>query len=402
MRKDGRRIPALAECFIRLTIQPMSRVLWRPKLMSGERFLELEKPCFVYGNHSQNYDPFITNIFTHWNNSTAGVLTQEYFRTPFRAKAMNNIQLIPTKKHVPEPHIIRKIFEQIKLGRSFLIYPEGGRRWAGLPIPWIDSSAKIFTKLGVPVYPIITHGSYISWPRWAKYPRPARLRIEKCEPLHFDRKTPLDEALKRLKAPMDIDENIVDDDLKPKWAYRPADGIHRLLYRDPETGENGGVYTPDGTYVTNSAGTFKYKMLPDSTLLDEKTGDVYTTGQLYTTVSNLPIEADSQGVVVKEIVELHEEPKFPVLNPYGTAEITLHTEGVHIKSPDYNATYTLEDILYVGVERNSKLQLFLKDKMVQLNFTGGGSALQWQDTIQRMKRSEQDRISPSHAPTSVK
>ena len=75
-------------------------------------------------------------------------------------------------------------------------------------------------------------------------------------------KTPIDEVLAKLKAPIDFDENIVDDDIKPKWAYKPAAGIHRLLYRDPSTGENGGIYTPDGTMVVNKAGDIQIQNAP--------------------------------------------------------------------------------------------------------------------------------------------
>lgn len=386
MRKDGRRIPAFAEFVIRLSIQPFSRVMWRPKLISGQRFLDIEKPCFVYGNHSHIFDPFILNIFTHWNYSTAGVISHEFFRGKIMSWGMGGIDLIPTQKQVPEPHIIRKIYKYVQQDeRSFLIYPEGGRRWAGQPIPWIDSTAKIFVKMGVPIYPVFTHGSYVAWPRWADYPRPAKMKLELCEPIHFDRKTPIEEALAKLKAPMDIDENLVDDDIKPKWAYRPASGIHRLLYRDLESGINGGMQTTDGTYVTNDAGTIRYKMLPDSTLLDEKSGEVFTTGSLYNKVRTLPIEADKQGIIIQNQVVLHDEAKFPSLKGHGDAQITLRDDAVHIKGQDYDETVGLENILYMGTEKKTKVQLFTKEKMYQFTFNGDGSALQWQDTIKRMQ-----------------
>ncbi len=384
MREDGRRVPALAECVIRLTIQPFSKLMWRPKLVNGKRAL-LNKPCFVYGNHSHNYDPFIFNIFTPWMDSTTGVLTKEYFRNKFMYKSLNNIELYPTRKHVPEPHLIRNIYKQINLNRSFLIYPEGGRRWAGQPIPWIESTAKIFAKFGLPVYPIITEGSYVSWPRWAKYPRPARMRITLGEPMVFDRKMPTEEVLAKLKAPIDFDETIVPEELKPKWAFRPAVGIHRLLYRDPDTGENNGIYTPDGTYVENRAGTLRYKMQPDSTLLDEKTGEVVTTATLYNQVKALPLTGNADGIIIESNVDLFEEPEFPELIPHGKGNVKLYADRVSFKSDSFNADIPIEEVLYVGVERNYMLQIFFADKMLQMSFTGEGSALQWQDTLLRMK-----------------
>ncbi|MEM8488142.1 MAG: lysophospholipid acyltransferase family protein [Bacteroidota bacterium] len=391
MREDGRRVPALAECVIRMTFQPFSRLMWRPKLVNGGRFAPLEKPCFVYGNHSHNYDPFIFNMFTPWMDSTTGVLTKEYFRNKFMHDALLNVELYPTRKHVPEPHLIRNIYKQINLNRSFLIYPEGGRRWAGQPIPWIDSTAKIFAKFELPVYPIITEGSYISWPRWAKYPRPARMRITLGEPMRFNRKMPIEDVLAKLKAPIDFDETLMPDELKPKWAFRPAVGIHRLLYRDPDTGDNGAIFTPDGTYVENRAGTLRYKMLPDSTLLNEKTGKIVTTATLYNAVKALPLTTNKEGIIVEENVDLYEEPKFPELIPHGKGTLRLYPDRVWFKSDSIDTQIPIEEVLYVGVERNYMLQVFLADKMLQACFKGAGSALQWQDTLLRMKAEREDK-----------
>ena len=55
---------------------------------------------------------------------------------------MTEIGLIPTRKHVPEPHLIRKIYKKVENKEAIVIYPEGGRRWDGRPLPWIESTAK--------------------------------------------------------------------------------------------------------------------------------------------------------------------------------------------------------------------------------------------------------------------
>ena len=387
MRHDRQQKPALIEYIFRLGFFPMFRRFWKPKLIGGS-YLPIERPCFVYGNHSNNFDPFILNMFTRWGDSTAGVLTQEYFRSPIMRHFMTSIRLLPTRKHLPDPHLIRKLYQKIDRKESILIYPEGGRRWSGRPTPWIESTAKIFIKSGIPIYPIVTHGSYVSWPRWATYPRPAKIRIEMLEPFVFERKAPFEEALRKLKAPLDFDESIVPDELKPRWAYKPAAGIHRLLYRDPETGQNGGIYTPDGTYVVNRADTLKYKMLPDSMLLNEQSGELITTSVLHDRVQSLPLEPDRDGAIIKNRVRLHVEDAFPNLDDFGDVEITLYSDAVVIKGADIERRIGLESIHLPGVERNSKLQLFTKDDMVQFTFGEEGSALQWQETIKRIKRNE--------------
>lgn len=382
-----KKILPVSEFTARTFIFPFFKLLWRPKLSSGERYLPLESPCFVYGNHSHNYDPFILNLFTPSGFGTTGVLTQEYFRGKLSGTIMRNLRLIPTRKHIPEPHLIRKLFKKIEKQERIVIYPEGGRRWDGRPLPWIESTAKIFVKSGIPIYPVSTLGSYIAWPRWAKYPRPAKMRITCHEPFQFERKAPFEEALAKLKAPIDFDESIVPDELKPKWAYRPADGIHRLLYRDPETGENGGIFTPDGTYVENRAGSLKLKMLPDSTLLDEKSGEVLTTPDLYARVKALPLEKNAGGALIENEVILHSEEAFPELTAHGTVRATLYEDAVHLKGGDVDWKISMADLFHAGIERSSKLQLFQKDRMLQLTFPfEGGSALHWQDVFYRLQK----------------
>jgi 1-acyl-sn-glycerol-3-phosphate acyltransferase len=376
------------ETAIRLGLLPFARRFCKLELVGEGRYIDIERPCFIYGNHSHNYDPFLLNHFIPWGESTRGVLTKEYFRGRLLNKILTDIELGPTRKHVPEPHLIRDIYRMIAAKYAILIYPEGGRRWDGRPAPWIESTAKVFVKSGIPVYPVITHGSYTAWPRWATYPRRARIRIEVKPPLQFDRKTPFEEALALLKAQIAIDETIVPEDLKPYFAYKPAQGIQRLIYRDPVSGANGGVYTPDGTYVVNAAGTFRYRMQKDSTLLDEKTGEVLTANIFYDQVRAMPLERDAGGAFIRNTVKMHTEEQFPRLDSHGKVEIALFPDEIRIKGASINMALALEDVLYSGIERNSRLQLSLAEEMIQFTFDGDGSALQWEETIQRIKAGE--------------
>lgn len=380
------------EWLLRRTILPYIRAMWRPELVDEENFPE--GPCFIYGNHAHNLDPFMLNLFTAWGNSTSGVLTMEHMRKGPLAYLLRGIGLLATRKAVPEPHLIRKIYQRLDEGRMVVIYPEGGRRWDGRPKPWVASTAKLFARCGVPVYPVITEGSYVAGPRWARFSRPARIRIRCLEPLHFPRKTPVEKVLPELAAAIDIDENIVPDDVKPRWAFRPADGIERLLYRDPATGQSGGIYTPDGTTVVNSAGTLHLKMCPDSTLLDERSGEVHTTGDLYERISNLPLTPQADGSLVRNQVDLHTETlgdlNAPLnLTPHGRVEAALFADSLRIHGLGTNLSIGLEDIRFTGIERNYKLQLTLDDRMIQLSFVQGGSALQWSDTLRRLMKIEE-------------
>jgi 1-acyl-sn-glycerol-3-phosphate acyltransferase len=373
----------MGEALLRSTAGFLTSRFWRVTVLDTPHF-PMPGPCFLYGNHANNFDPFLLNMPLPWGEATAGVLTQEFMRKGLVAWAFRGLGLLPTRKRVPEPHLIRALYRLLEQGRRILIYPEGGRRWAGRPMPWIEATAKLFARAGVPVYPIRTHGSYVAWPRWADYPRPARLRIEVLPPLQFAAGTPFAEALRQLQAPLDFDENRVPEAVRPRRAWRPAAGLHRLLYRDPDTGAFDALHTPDGTGVDNRAGTIRWRMRPDSTLHDERTGESYLTGDLYDRIRVLPLETHSDGALFSHQVEVHEERQFPHLRPCGVAEATLFPDAVRLTSLEGTQTIGLETIQYTGIERNFKLQLTLDDRMVQLAFRFGGSALGWEDTLQRL------------------
>ena len=151
---------------LRGTVGAFAKGLWRPRRVGPEPFPE--GPCFFYGNHSNMLDPFVLNAFTPWARPTAGVMTLERLRRGTAAWAFRRIGLLPTRKRIPEPPLIRAIYRLLDEGRQVVIYPEGGQRWDGRPMPWIEATAKLFIKARVPVYPVVTHGSYLGWPRWAR------------------------------------------------------------------------------------------------------------------------------------------------------------------------------------------------------------------------------------------
>ncbi len=359
------------------------RVYWRPFLAQNSEKMP-EGPCFIYGNHSNRWDPFVLNCFTPWIRPTAGVMTREFFRKPFLRWALGNLDLLPTRKRIAEPSLVRSVKALLDRGEKVVIYPEGGSRWAGQPEPWVETTAKIFIRFGYPVYPVLMHGSYTSWPRWATYPRPGRIRVEILPAINFDDGVGLPEALKKLRAPIRMDENVVEDALRPAWAYKPADGIHKLLYRDPVTATYQGLLTHDGTTVTNREGSLKLKMLPDSRLLNERTGEIRTTGDLYEQIRAVPFEPDRDGAYLHDMAEVSEETEFPRLSRLGLMSVRLTRHGVLVGHGRDRTEIRLEDVQAADIERNFKLQLTLADKMVQLAFTHSGSALAWLNALTQL------------------
>jgi 1-acyl-sn-glycerol-3-phosphate acyltransferase len=379
----------ISEAAIRSAIFPLVRGLWKSTTIRGRELL-LRGPCFLYGNHSNNLDPFLVNWDLPFGRCSSGVLTAEYMQGGPISAALKGIGLLSTRKRVPEPHLIRKIYGLLNDGRNVLIYPEGGRRWHGRPVRWIESTAKLFSRASVPVHPVVTHGSYVAWPRWADWPRPARIQVEVLDAVDFSSTESTDERVERLAKPISGDENLPLQAVRPTWAFRPADGIHRLLYRDPITGDNAGVYTPDGERIHNRAGTMRWRMLPDSRILDERTGDVLLTGDLYASIRDMPLQPGPMGHIVRNLVEYSEGPDLRTRRPCGQAYLSLFRDHVTIETGVGQESIDLSEILYQGVERNSKLQLTLANRILEFRFAADGSALQWEDAVFALRNGGSD------------
>ncbi|MFT5143091.1 MAG: 1-acyl-sn-glycerol-3-phosphate acyltransferase [Rhodothermales bacterium] len=374
----------MGEISIRSAMFPLVRGLWKTRVVAGLHYLNGE-PCFLYGNHSNNFDPFLVNWDVPLGHCSSGVLTAEFMQKGLIPAAFRSIGLLSTRKRVPEPHLVGRILRLLRAGRNVLIYPEGGRRWDGRPATWISSTAKLFSRTGVPVHPVITNGSYVAWPRWADWPRPARIEVTVLPAVDLSDISQTEEAVARLSAPIAQDENLPPPHLRPTWAFRPADGIERLLYRDPVTGEHGGLFTEDGHRISNAARTMRWRMLPDSRILDEESGEIHLTGDLYHRIRNLPLEPTSDGYLLHNHVTVLAGAGLGAMLDLGRGAVSLSRTHLRLKTLRMEETIGLEDVLYAGVERNYKLQITLRDRILELHFTSGGSALQWEDAFQILR-----------------
>ncbi|GMQ80694.1 MAG: hypothetical protein BMS9Abin05_0122 [Rhodothermia bacterium] len=322
------------------------------------------------------------NAFTAWGQGTAGVMTMEYMKDHPLARFFASVGILGTHKHVPEPQLIRRIYRLLDERRSIVIYPEGGRRWDGRPAPWIEATAKLFIRSGVPVYPIITHGSYVGWPRWARYPRPAHIELEILPALSFDKKAPFEESLSILKAPISSDENLVEEPLRPKSAFQPARGLEKLLYRDPESGLSGGVRAVEGNRIVSDSAVFDGRVLPDSRIRLDSTGEIVLTGDLYSRIRALPYDdrTDEPRIQVRSQIKgvIDDRPFVERSANFSLFASHLFIEG----SEKYHID--LENVRYVSTERNDKLALTLSNGSLSARFLHGGSVLQWFDELHRI------------------
>lgn len=367
------------ELAFRSTVIPFSMACWDLELVGASRLPE--GPCFIYGNHSNNYDPFIYNAFTQLGGCTTGIMTMEYLRSGPLAKLFTSVGIEGTQKRVPEPHLIRRIWKMADQKRRIVIFPEGGRRWSGRPIPWIESTAKLFMRMGIPVYPVRIHGSYVGWPRWAPWPRPAHIKVEICNPIDFSDQPSLAEGLKRLQKPIALDENIVADHIKPAWAYRPVVGVTRLLYRDPDTGEFGGLLESGARRLEQIHGERSWKMNPDSTMVDNLSGERVLTGDMYETIRSLPFDSSKERPILCDRADITVTPEAGSIKSFRGEPMSIYPDHIQIGRTTH---IPLENIMYTGLERSDRIWMITKGFRLRAVFSYGGSVLAWRDILNRL------------------
>lgn len=386
-QKNERGYSDKAFAFMRRTIIPVTKYLFNPRIINPEN-MPMTGPCFIYGNHANYFDPFMINVGMT-QEPTAGVMTRDQFHKTLPRIFMDSIGIVPTSKYVPEPGSIRSVLKMMDQNRMIVIFPEGGRRWDGKPKPLIETTLKLFWKMKIPVHPVQIHGSYLGWPRWADKIRKGSVELHFLDPLHASDFDDYETFANHCRELITFDEYNPPDEAMPQKCRKPASGIHRFLYRCPDTGVNGAVFSPDGEHVFSRTSDFRYRMNTASRLIapDES---VVSIMDLYEKINKMPMVFEDQQekiLLQKNGSFVNTLDKQQRLQPLGRGLAQLITDGLKIAVGSQKFYLTFDQIHYTSVEQNHKLTVTGTDQSIQFNLEGQ-SALQWQLYINRLKDGE--------------
>lgn len=370
--------------FMRKTIIPATDCLFRPRMVNPEN-MPLTGPCFIYGNHSNYFDPFMLNMKLQ-NEPTAGVMTRDQFHKTIPRLFMDSIGIVPTSKYVPEPGVIRQVLKMIDQQRMIVIFPEGGRRWDGRPKPLIEATLKLFWKMGIPIHPVRIHGSYLSWPRWARVPRQSSVDVHWLNPLHASDFPDFETFSETCKQAIRFNEYDAPSSVIPTRGWSLSSGIERLLYRCPETGVSDSIYSWGGDRFSSRTGSLNYRMDLAGRLHDTH-GEVHSLIDLYDRMRALPMDRAPEGHLLEEV-----QSTFYTLGrsnervTLGEGAIWLYPDGIRYRFGSTRKEIDLENLYTVSVEQARKISLTTPDGTLQFTLTG--SALQWQHYIRRLQKGE--------------
>lgn len=384
--KNDRGISDFTFPIIRKLIIPTARYLFSP-IVTNPHNIPTTGPCFIFGNHANYFDPFFINL-DMTEEPTAGVMTRDQFHKPLPRIFMDSIGIVPTSKYVPEPGIVRSVIKMIDQRRMIVIFPEGGRRWSGKPKPLIETTLKLFWKMNIPVHPVQIHGSYLSWPRWADRPRKSTIDVRWLDPLNASDFSNYQTFADTCRDLIEFDEYNPPDSVKIHSCSKPAGGIDRFLYRCPDTGETGAVYSPDGNHVYSHTSSLSYRMNLQSRLIDSH-GVPHSIVNMFKAISRMPMVMDRNSVLLTNSgCRLNEINSNHELIKKGPGFAELMPDSLLLSVGSEKTRLPIEDILYMSVEQNHKVTITAESGIHQVELRHA-SALQWKNYIMRLKEGEQ-------------
>jgi len=300
---------------------------------------------------------------------------------------MDSIGIVPTSKYVPEPGIIRSVMKMIDQNRMIVIFPEGGRRWDGKPKSLIETTLKLFWKMGIPVHPVQIHGSYLGWPRWADRFRKCSMELRFMEPLHASDFDNYDDFAQTCRDQIDFDEYYPPAEVHPPFSKKPAAGVERFLYRCPDTGKNGAVFSPDGEHIYSRFSSMHYRMNASTRLIDNN-GTEYSLIDLFEKINGMPMTLLGEEMILEkqgaELFKIDENHKLLTL---GRSLTQLYDNRLDINCGSDSYSLPIGDIRYTSIEQNHKLTVTTTEVTFQIDLEGQ-SALQWQRYIRRLQAGE--------------
>jgi len=218
----------------RAVAKPVINARYNVKLL--EPLAKADSPVLILGNHPSNLDPFIAGVYTP--NKKMRILSSNfYFRIPVAGKFLNSLGAIPKQQFSSDIRSMKAMLQAVANGYSLLIFPEGRRSICGEYVEFSDAIAKFAKKLSIPVWASLSHGSYMSWPRWAKKSRRGKITTDiKCI-LSADevKNLSVDEIYTRIKEGLYYNDYEWNRSANVKFRNRKvAEGIENILYMCPK------------------------------------------------------------------------------------------------------------------------------------------------------------------------
>lgn len=151
--------------------------------VTGASNVPVGQPCIFMSNHQSNFD--IPVLLAHLKFQFRWLAKAELFKIPIFGRGMRGAGYISIDRSDRRSAFrsLAKAAETIRNGSSVLIFPEGTRSRDGNLQPFKKGGFVLSVDAGVPIVPVVLHGTYAIMPRQGLRIKPGPVHVEILEPL---------------------------------------------------------------------------------------------------------------------------------------------------------------------------------------------------------------------------
>jgi 1-acyl-sn-glycerol-3-phosphate acyltransferase len=376
-------IPRL-KYFIRLPFRLISRILFSYEILHRERIPE-EPPFFVIAAHRNYLDPWFVDLAIGFPISF--IATFEIFRTPLSRFIFHRFMAIPKRRYRNDIRAARTIVSRIREGYVIGVFPEAERSWTGKTASWKPEALDLFRRFPeIPILPVKLEGNYLSWPRWGKNIRRAKLRITIQQPISVGTVEASDRFEPLLRSLVEPDDN----GIACRSRNRARD-IAKVIYRCPACRTFAPLKTTGRSEFACPSCKIGFDILSDYHIRfpTGKTETIISIPELYERIRVFADDVKPASVPNRSEYQIAESGFAASYREQGyrmkrlfPGRLILTNRNLCFTNGALKIILPLDRVRSVTIESNYKLQVF-DGQLAQLyQFTfEGESALKWQDFI---------------------
>ena len=166
--------------FCRFSLRILFRCTGRVETEDVEK-MPATGPVIVASNHASYLDPVL--LGTYLPRPLHFMARASLFANPLFGRLIGALLAFPVDREGDPRQALRTMGERLSAGHPVLIFPEGTRTTTGALQPLKSGVAMLSTRFRAPILPVYVKGSFESWPRGRRLPRPHGYRILAEDPL---------------------------------------------------------------------------------------------------------------------------------------------------------------------------------------------------------------------------
>ncbi len=153
----------------------IAKTFFNYRVIGAENMIE-KGPCIIAANHCSYLDPPLVGVACQ--RAIHYLARKSLLDIPVLGPILPELNVIPVDQKNADRSALMGAIRVVKNGGAVLIFPEGTRSHDGKLQPAQPGIGMIAAKTGAPVVPVRISGSYNAFPKGARVPRFAPVKIE--------------------------------------------------------------------------------------------------------------------------------------------------------------------------------------------------------------------------------